>query len=601
MMDAVVRLGGLAAGLCQESGIGLELSPDTWAYDPLRRVILVAADDLEKRGADFCAGVIAHEVGHYFISRYNLFSLPFATPRILSNLLNAIEDPRVNTWIQRRYPGTALWLAEVARVEGARPPFDPLLDFLQFCLESAREDGRGWRPPIAPALRANVTDALDRTRAARRAYAETLPGADLDTSDLGPDLAERYRLEVWPALRTVSALALPAPWEQAVRVRCWEALRLANRAILPIAAELLEGDVRRLIAFLAADQRRQHDAWEIVRAIDRGRLRGLLEAARASKPSMAHPSAALRELALRMIDLWLQRGCRGPVIVGGRRAASCEEPSWKKRAALPPLRLPPSSTTYDQAYAKVASQIAHLARQIDEALRPRRRLRESAGFPTGTRLDLRRVMKFDADPRRYNQLWARKTIPNRRSAAVSLLVDLSGSMRGPKSVALLAGTVLLAETLHRLGVPFAINGFQDVLVPFCDFADGLTPHVRLALGEMPREVAGSRRGGNNVPSFNDDAPCLLQAAEQLLAWSATDRLLLVVSDGLPEGRRSTTHDLHNAVGNLTRDGRVCLIGIGLGAGTEHVSEFYPESVASVPLPRFAEEIGGVLRRALLRS
>src|SRR5262249_23625581 len=162
---------------------------------------------------------------------------------------------------------------------------------------------------------------------------------------------------------------------------------------------------------------------------------------------------------------------------------------------------------YEQAYRKVAGQIAHLARQIEEALRPRRRLRESAGFPTGTRLDLRRVMKFDADPRLYNQLWVRKSIPNRRCAAVSLLVDLSGSMRGPKRVALLAGTVLLAETLQRLGVPFAVNGFQDVLIPFCDFTEGLTPRVRHALGEMPREVAGNRPGGNNAPSYNDDAPC----------------------------------------------------------------------------------------------
>src|SRR5262249_7338574 len=144
-----------------------------------------------------------------------------------ANLLNAIEDPRANTWIQRRYPGTALWLGEVARVEGATPPFDPLLDFLQFCLESAREDGRGWRPPSGPALLPHVVEALDRTRAARRAYAETLPGPNLDAADLGPDLTERYRLEVWPALPAPASVALPAPWEQAVRLRCLEALRLA--------------------------------------------------------------------------------------------------------------------------------------------------------------------------------------------------------------------------------------------------------------------------------------------------------------------------------------------------------------------------------------
>jgi cobalamin biosynthesis protein CobT len=43
------------------------------------------------------------------------------------------------------------------------------------------------------------------------------------------------------------------------------------------------------------------------------------------------------------------------------------------------------------------------------------------------------------------------------------VVDLSGSMHGPKTDAAQAGTVLMAEALHRLGIPFAINGFQDRL------------------------------------------------------------------------------------------------------------------------------------------
>jgi cobalamin biosynthesis protein CobT len=173
-------------------------------------------------------------------------------------------------------------------------------------------------------------------------------------------------------------------------------------------------------------------------------------------------------------------------------------------------------------------------------------------------------------------------------------------MRGEKSDALLAGTVLLAETLHRLDVPFAVTGFQDVLIPFCDFPDGLTSHVRQHLGQMPREINGDRPGGNNRPSYNDDGPCLLEAADDLLAWSAVDRLLIVVSDGLPEGRRSSEDDLRTAVRKLrARGDGLKLIGIGLGPETEHVKDFYPESIANVPVSRLATEIGGLLRRTLL--
>jgi hypothetical protein len=160
---------------------------------------------------------------------------------------------------------------------------------------------------------------------------------------------------------------------------------------------------------------------------------------------------------------------------------------------------------------------------------------------------------------------------------------------------------------HRLSIPIALVGFQDVLIPFCDFGDGLTAGVRQALGQLPREINGDRLGGNNKPSYNDDGPCLREAAGRLLRWPATDRLLLVVSDGLPEGRRSSPADLHAAVRELRGGGTsgggqgLKLIGIGLGPGTEHVRDFYPESVASVPVPQFAQEIGGLLRRCLLQG
>ena len=40
------QLSALAAGLCQDAGIRVEVSERTWAWDPMRRVIYVAADDL---------------------------------------------------------------------------------------------------------------------------------------------------------------------------------------------------------------------------------------------------------------------------------------------------------------------------------------------------------------------------------------------------------------------------------------------------------------------------------------------------------------------------------------------------------------------------
>ena len=94
---------------------------------------------------------------------------------------------------------------------------------------------------------------------------------------------------------------------------------------------------------------------------------------------------------------------------------------------------------------------------------------------------------------------------------------------------------------------------------------------------------------------------MLEAAEELLSQPARQRVLIVVSDGLPEGRRSVPDDLRNGVGELSGVRGLRLVGIGLGPSTEHVRDYYPESIANVRPDRLADEIGGLLRRALWRA
>jgi len=114
---------------------------------------------------------------------------------------------------------------------------------------------------------------------------------------------------------------------------------------------------------------------------------------------------------------------------------------------------------------------------------------------------------------------------------------------------------------------------------------------------MPLEVAGRRPGGNNTPGFND-GPCLREAAEQLLSAPADDRILIVVSAGMPAGRRSTAQDLRNVVRLLAREPRLRLISVGIGPDTDHVRDFYPHARASVPLDRFAATLAELLRAVL---
>src|SRR5262245_19234949 len=612
------QLSALAAGLCQDAGICVEVSERTWAWDPVRRVIYVAADDLARKGPVYCAAVLAHEVSHYFISRYHLIPLEFPSKPALAHLLNAIEDPRVNTWIKRRYPGTGRWLQKLTENDANVPLTGRMPDFLLFCLECAREELRGWQPALEGAVPGAIAGALHRTRQARIAFAATLPPDHLRPGPDDADLTDRYRFNVWPALIPRAQLDMPTRREQLVRVRVLDALRIAERDILPVASELLDHDLARVVAWLGADAQRQQRTENTLSGGSDQQLREIFSEAMNASPADGEQPLALRDLAIRTFDAWMRStgeclggpGASQPLTAGSFPGTPTGEDARLRGGRIPrsrlpgrrgrqrPLRLPPPQTLYDQAFARIADQVNQLVASIEDLLRPRRRLRELSGYPSGHRLDLRRVMSFEADPRTWHELWMRKSIPRRHNTAIGLLVDLSGSMRGPKTEAAIAGTILLAETLHRLQVPFAITGFQDNLIPFCDFFDGLTARVRDALGEMPHEVEGCRKSGNNNPSYNDDGPCLKEAADHLLKCPADDRMLIVVSDGLPEGRRSTEKDLREAVASLSVDPTLKLIGVGLGPDTGHVKEYYPHSVANVPVNRFAAEIAELLRGIL---
>lgn len=580
-------LSTLAAGLCQDAGVALEVHPDMWSWDPIRRVIKVPAKDLDEHGPDWCAGVLTREVGHYFISRHHLFAAEFPSALAADALLTALDAPRAERWMKARYPGTKGWLSMVGRPPDTIRPDIPA--FVQFTLACAYE--HTWLGQRPRTLDERVIEALDATREARKIYATIAPPVDLEAP---PDsaLTERYREEVAPFL--VNPHWLPSPWEQCVQLAAVDAIILAEETIFPIAESLLFDDLRRIERFLQTDPDRLA---EYRKMLEDGQLQLVIGDVHDQMPYQ-RPPPWMQAMAQELLDA---------AINGDRPLAimSQSQMRFDGMADFLPEGDPldwnwQAPSSYELAYTSVQDQVVGLTQHLDEILRPRQRLRQRAGYPSGRTVDLRKVMQFEADPRKYNELWIRSSIPDRRSVAISLLVDLSGSMRGVKARSALLGTILLAETLHRLDVPFAINGFQDVVIPLADFGDGLVPETRKNIAELVQEVSGTRRGGNNRPDYNDDGPCLLAAADQLLEQAASARILIVVSDGLPEGKRSTVDDLKKAILVLEdHDVPLQLIGLGLGPNTGHVTQFYPWAKANIPVEKFSKEIGALVERIVL--
>ncbi len=75
----------------------------------------------------------------------------------------------------------------------------------------------------------------------------------------------------------------------------------------------------------------------------------------------------------------------------------------------------------------------------------------------------------------------------------------------------------------------------------------------------------------------------------------------MISDGGPSGRRSTAEDLKRTVTELEARSDLYLIGVGIGPNTEHVNEYYRHAIANVPVDGFAERLGDLLRRLVVKG
>ena len=573
------QLAALATGLCLDAGIRLAVAGESWSYDAWRRILTVAETDLSRHGGDWCAGRLVNEVGHYWLTRHDLFRVALSSAPIARVVMDALDDDRVDRWMVSRYPGAAAWLSRVHEtVDG--PPAEPLPLVISFARQCGLEPGRGHRPAPYP-LHPLVVAALDETRVARRAYGGIAPSTQVGQVDAA-EARRRYVEDVVP--RLIRPLWLPAPFEAETRLRALEALQLAEAEILPVAERLLQLDCDGAARWLAEhpDQARA--------AADGQPCEGLPWGDPAEGDG--HPQGDLAELARDLLERFGE--AQGEERLCQRSGPPRPMPPGRGRrvgiGGNGPLDLPPPRPTdYRKALARMAPQIDQLVDQLQRVLRPRQRLGQRSGYPSGRSVDLRRLMSFEADPRQYNKLWVRSTIPERRRVAFSLLVDLSGSMSGNKADVAMLGTVLLAETLHRLEVPFAINGFQADVIPFADFFDPFDEKMRTTIASLPSQIAGC----------NDDGPCLLKVSEALLDQAVEERFMLVVSDGQPSETSTSEQDLRDAIATLTAsEVPLHLFGIGLGPDTQHVTGYYPECVASVPTGRFADEIGQLIARGL---
>jgi len=252
---------------------------------------------------------------------------------------------------------------------------------------------------------------------------------------------------------------------------------------------------------------------------------------------------------------------------------------------------------YEQYRREVLPLIDTLETDLREIFVQRRAHKWQTGFKTGKRIDIKKRMQEKAlgISAVESKAWQKRELPQEKDYAITLLVDLSGSMQGQKISETFKGAVVLAEVLNRLSINTEILGFNDRLYEYQGFGQDMGRDVREHMGGMLQEVSSPGA------EWNDDGWAVQQASERLARQKAAEKFLFVLSDGLPvesSNHPRSQYELGKVVTGVMRDTDQKLIGLGIGRGTEHVERYYPNSVANISAPEMADKLADVIREAI---
>ena len=279
-----------------------------------------------------------------------------------------------------------------------------------------------------------------------------------------------------------------------------------------------------------------------------------------------------------------------------------DEEELKKYKDRVATELKKDENVYEKMRQEVLPIIDKLENDLREIFVARRAKGWKSGFTTGKRIDIKRRIqeKAKAIPAMESKAWQKREIPQEKDYAISMLVDLSGSMSsGNKIRETFKAVIVLSEVLNRLSINLEILGFNDRIYEYQDFGEQMSKVIREHMGGMLQEVNDTSDTGK--ARWNDDGWALEQASLRLAKQKADQKFLIVMSDGTPE--ESSMHprakyELGKMIKKVLEESDVRLIGLGIGEGTEHVSRYYPNSIANVKVEGMAEKLAGLIKEVI---
>jgi cobalamin biosynthesis protein CobT len=219
----------------------------------------------------------------------------------------------------------------------------------------------------------------------------------------------------------------------------------------------------------------------------------------------------------------------------------------------------------------------NFAQQVKRLIQIRARVRYEYGVKKG-KLDQARLSRIVLKTPGFSErVFKNKINSTVLNAAVTVLIDMSGSMAGDKVLYAGQAAVLLNNVFQVLQVPLEILGFTDTYVGRCPpvmyvYKPFIQP--KLSESELVKNIGASSASMLGNP----DGESILWAYDRLLKRREKKRLLIVMSDGQPaasRGNSGLSELTLKIIEEIEQQKKVEIYGLGLCS--DAVNDFYKDN------------------------
>jgi hypothetical protein len=588
LVTAIARTLGKDFNLKVEPG-------DAWAYWLETKTLTMPMNEVMETDPDQCIALAIHEAGHCRITEVTDKSFYKQESKRL--LLNAVEDPRVNNWMMKEYDGVKKHfmapLYEKIFPREAESPFlrnfEANLPHVQFIYGLIHHWAHGEEHPSIQDEQ--VMDALIQTRPFAEEAFNTLPKGCPPNQQQLHEAALRatqiVRDEIWPVYERLVQRSVEMI-EQGLKDGSIqfgeEGMRtgLSADELPKQAREMAEQASSKLADVLGRKVAEDEEDDET----SDGERETEAEPGQIDSSDGENTGSALAELEeSEGADGGTQKATAVPVVA----AMSDEQQEQAKQILAKARQDLHKRVPYARYMDEVAPLIEQMAGFLEAMLEPDRAPRKAGFYKTGTAIHIPRYMQRRGSGSSQRDVFLRRVIPTQRDYRFSLILDESGSMRqNEKDYKAICATVLFAEVLERLRIPFEIAGFHSAQIVHKTYQDNQGYPQK---EELVEEIHKAMGGG-----ATHDVQAVQEAVGRLEDEFGTERFILVITDGAGNGPGRMSDVIDRAL----RD-RIRLVGIGIGEGVEHVSRQYAEYVEVKRVQDLPTAIAGKIEELLLTA